>query len=83
MIVTKDIGALEKNHLHIGDLGATSDVNSLIWVDDFINETGSLGAQLQATASRAEEFVRARPWQAIGLVAIVSFAAGMLLARRL
>lgn len=83
MIVNKDNGSLEKKDLHIGGLGVTSDVNSLIWADDFIDETGSLGAQLQAAATRAEEFVHARPWQAIGLVAIVSFTATLLLARRL
>ncbi len=80
MIASKDVE--QKKDLHIGGLGATSNVNSLIWADDFIEETGSLGAQLQAGATRAEEFVRARPWQAIGLVAIASFTAALLLTRR-
>lgn len=83
MIATKNSGYSQKKDLHIGGLGAKSDVDSLIWTDDFIDETGSLGAQLQAAATQAEEFVRARPWQAIGLVAIVSFTAALLLARRL
>ncbi len=82
MILTRDGIYNQQKDLHIGGLGTRSNVNTLISAEAFMDDAGSLLEKLREAATQADEFVRARPWQAIGVAALLSFAAGLLLARR-
>lgn len=41
-----------------------------------------VAAQTKATAKAADDYVRANPWQAMGIAAAVGFVFGMLITRR-
>jgi DUF883 C-terminal glycine zipper region len=83
MVATSDNGYQQTKDWDIRDLGGEFDVDSLIWADEIADETASCVEQLRSAATQAEEFVRARPWQAVGMIALVGFTAGLLLARML
>ncbi len=82
MIATSDDTYTPKRDLHIGGLGTKSAADPSIRTDDFDEEAESLAHRAREAVNQADDFVRARPWQAIGVVALLSLAAGLLIARR-
>jgi len=72
-----------KRDLHIGGLGAKSATDPSIWADEILDEASTIAQRAREAVNRADEFVRARPWQAIGIAAVLSLAAGLLIARRI
>lgn len=82
MIATSDGTYTPKKDLHIGGLGTKSASDPSIWTDEFVEEAGGMVERAREAVNQADEFVRARPWQAIGIVALLSLAAGLLIARR-
>ncbi len=83
MTMTSDSIYTEKKDLHIGGLGAKSAADPSIWADEVLDDASTIAQRAREAVGRADEFVRAQPWQAIGIVALLSFAAGLLIARRI
>ncbi|MGA2778290.1 MAG: hypothetical protein ABSF94_12095 [Steroidobacteraceae bacterium] len=82
MIATKETTFAPKKDLHIGGLGPKSAADPTIWASELVEDAGNIADRVREAIDRADEFVRARPWQAIGVAALLSLAAGWLIATR-
>jgi len=76
----------EKRDLHVGGIGAAT-AGALAAVvdplaDSIMDASDTWLRKAQYAARSADDYVRARPWQAVGLVALMGLTAGFLLSRR-
>lgn len=83
MAMASDSIYTPKRDLHIGGLGAKSTADPSIWADEILYDASTIAQRAREAVGRADEFVRARPWHAIGIAALLSLAAGLLIARRI
>jgi len=72
----------EKKDLHVGGLGA-SGASGAAYVTDRVTDDADTWIQKARDAiGDADRYVRENPWGALGVVAVVSFSLGLIVARR-
>jgi hypothetical protein len=72
----------EKKDLHVGGLGASQGSGTGYVTDNLIGDADSWIQKTRDAVADADEYVRQNPWAALGVVAVVSFALGLIVARR-
>lgn len=76
-----NFGSLKRD-LHVGGLGARTSGAPAGVVDPMIEVAGTWLHRSKTSARDADAYVRANPWTALAVVAVVGLAAGYLLAQR-
>jgi ElaB/YqjD/DUF883 family membrane-anchored ribosome-binding protein len=72
----------QKRDLHVGGLGASASGALAAISDPMVESSEDLIGRARDLLHDADELVRDNPWPAIGIVALLSLAAGFLLGRR-
>ena len=73
---------VEKRDLHVGGVGSNASGALAAVTDPLINGADTWMRKAKYAARNADDYVRDRPWQAIGVVALVALALGYLVSRR-
>jgi ElaB/YqjD/DUF883 family membrane-anchored ribosome-binding protein len=83
MLLTTHPGSIvQKRDLHVGGLGSSAS-GALAAVTDPLHEAAdSWLERARDVAQEADEYVRANPWAALAVVALVGLAAGYLMSQR-
>jgi ElaB/YqjD/DUF883 family membrane-anchored ribosome-binding protein len=81
-MITSARAATEKRDLHIGGLGYDPSGALAAVVDPLVDASQNWVQKARELIDTADEYVRDNPWQAIGAVALIGVAVGLLLARR-
>jgi ElaB/YqjD/DUF883 family membrane-anchored ribosome-binding protein len=81
MLTTHPSSVAQKRDLHVGGLGSRAS-GALAAVTDPVGMTDSWLATARDAARNVDDFVRAQPWAALGVVALLGLAAGYSLSRR-
>jgi ElaB/YqjD/DUF883 family membrane-anchored ribosome-binding protein len=72
----------QKRDLHVGGLGASASGALAAVTEPAADLADTWLARARDTAELVDDFVRERPWSALGVVALLGVAAGVLLSRR-
>jgi ElaB/YqjD/DUF883 family membrane-anchored ribosome-binding protein len=81
MLTTHPSSFDQKRDLHVGGLGASASGALAAVTEPATDLADSWLARARDTAQAADDYVRARPWSALAVVALVGLAAGFLLSQ--
>jgi ElaB/YqjD/DUF883 family membrane-anchored ribosome-binding protein len=82
MLITRPSAAVQKRDLHVGGLGTSASGALAAVVDPMRHVPDSWLQRASDVARDADDYVRANPWAALAVVALVGLAAGYLLSQR-
>ena len=81
MLTTHPSSVVQKKDLHVGGLGSSAS-GALASFADPMRGADSWLERARDAAQEADDYVRANPWTALAVVALVGLAAGYLLSQR-
>jgi ElaB protein len=73
---------VEKKDLHVGGVGTNVSGALAGIAEPMVNGADTWVRRARYAARNADDYVRDRPWQAIGVVALLALAVGYLVSRR-
>jgi len=82
MIASLPNSGAQKRDLHVGGLGSSAAAAPAALVDPTMEAAGSWAHGSKMAARTADDFVRANPWTALAVTAVVSLTVGYLLSKR-